>query len=60
MVQLHDGQTVTRPDLLRFSRQHLAGYKQPRRIRFVQQLPQTASGKIARQAVQALMIKESY
>lgn len=41
-------------DILTFSRQHLAGYKQPRRIRFVESLPQTASGKIHRKAVAAL------
>lgn len=42
---------ATEADILNFSRQHLAGYKQPRRIKFVEALPQTASGKIQRQAV---------
>lgn len=38
-------------DILTFSRRMLAGYKQPRRILFVESLPQTASGKVQRQAV---------
>ncbi len=41
-------------EILTFSRQLLAGYKQPRRILFVESLPQTASGKVQRQAVTEL------
>lgn len=48
MVEVRKGQTVSEEALLAFSRARLAGYKQPRRIRFVVQLPHTASGKIAR------------
>ncbi len=55
-VQLHAGKTVTRDALLAFSRGRLAGYKQPsaRHIRFVDALPETASGKIARRAVRTM------
>ncbi len=55
-VQLHAGATVTRDALLDFSRRRLAGYKQPsaRHIRFVDSLPETASGKIARRAVRTM------
>lgn len=55
-VQLHAGKTVTRDELLAFSRGRLAGYKQPsaKHIRFVDALPETASGKIARQAVRTM------
>ncbi len=38
-------------DLLAFGRSHLAGYKQPRQIKFVDQLPTTGSGKIQRREV---------
>lgn len=51
-VVLH--RTAPRPteaELLEFSRRTLAGYKQPRLIRFVEALPRTASGKIQREAV---------
>ena len=53
-VQLRAGETLSRDALLSFSRTRLAGYKQPAAnlIRFVDALPQTASGKIARQEVE--------
>jgi len=55
-VQLHAGETVTQDALLAFSRDRLAGYKQPsaKYIRFVDALPETASGKIARREVVTL------
>ena len=53
-VQLRSGETLSPEALLAFSRTRLAGYKQPAAnlIRFVYALPQTASGKIARQEVE--------
>ncbi len=51
MVQLRPSAAITKADLLTFCRQRLAGYKLPRYMRFVDALPQTASGKIARHAV---------
>jgi o-succinylbenzoate---CoA ligase len=42
-------------EILTFSRQRLAGYKQPRLIRFVAALPQTASGKVIREKVKELL-----
>jgi o-succinylbenzoate---CoA ligase len=44
--------SLTAEELLAHSRKRLAGYKLPRLIRFAPELPQTASGKIARQVVQ--------
>jgi len=55
LVQLKPDQTVTEAALLAFLREQLAGYKQPRRLRFTAELPQTASGKIARSAVTQIM-----
>ncbi len=54
VVQLRSGETLSPEALLAFSRTRLAGYKQPAAnlIRFVDALPQTASGKIARQEVE--------
>ncbi len=46
-------------DLTVFCRDRLAGYKVPRRVLFVDALPQTASGKISRAAVKALFGAES-
>ncbi len=55
MVVLRAGQPVSEADLDAFARQRLAGYKCPRLLRFVEALPQTASGKIARAAVAELL-----
>lgn len=59
-VQLHPGETLSQDDLLAYSRTRLAGYKQPaaQDMRFVTALPHTASGKIARQAVETLLASQ--
>ncbi|MEZ4728860.1 MAG: o-succinylbenzoate--CoA ligase [Caldilineaceae bacterium] len=51
LVECHPQQSVTANELLAFSRQRLAGYKQPRLLQFTAALPQTASGKVARRTV---------
>jgi O-succinylbenzoic acid--CoA ligase len=53
MVALRPGMRVSEEELIAFSRERLAGYKQPRRVVFVDELPQTASGKVQRSRVQA-------
>jgi O-succinylbenzoic acid--CoA ligase len=53
-VVLAGGATLTAAELIAFGRERLAGYKQPRQIRFVEALPRTASGKIRRDEVRAL------
>ncbi len=45
------GTAVTAQELTHFCRERLAGYKTPRQIYFVDDLPLTASGKIARPEV---------
>jgi O-succinylbenzoic acid--CoA ligase len=52
MVALREGGSLTETDLIAFSRERLAGYKEPRKIVFVDELPQTASGKVQRRVVQ--------
>ena len=56
-VHLRAGETLSRAALLAYSRTRLAGYKQPSagHILFVEALPKTASGKIARRAVEMLL-----
>ncbi len=53
MVQLLPEASLTESELLAFCRDRLARYKQPRLLKFVSELPLTASGKIARQEVMA-------
>ncbi len=52
-VVLRPQRSVSPAALQAFCRQYLAGYKVPRRWRFVAQLPRTASGKVRRAAVRA-------
>lgn len=53
-VILKPTRKVETAELIAFCRDYLAGYKLPRRLFFVEALPQTASGKIQRTAVKEL------
>jgi acyl-CoA synthetase (AMP-forming)/AMP-acid ligase II len=48
-VVLREGSTVSELELRKFLRGHLALYKIPRRIRFVERLPKGVTGKVQRQ-----------
>ncbi len=51
---LQPGAAIEKQEIQDFCRGHLAGYKLPRLIRFLPELPRTASGKIQRAAVCSL------
>jgi O-succinylbenzoic acid--CoA ligase len=57
-VVVNNGATITEQALVNFCREQLAGYKQPRLIRFVGSLPRTASGKVQRDKVKELFGSE--
>lgn len=50
---------VDREALMRHCRAHLAGYKIPREVQFVEALPQTASGKVKRGEVRRMLEGEA-
>lgn len=50
-VELRPGADVSAQELLELCRRRLAGYKVPREIRIVAELPRTASGKVVRRLV---------
>ena len=50
-----DGSDVTAEELIAHCREHLAGYKCPKRIEFVDELPRTATGKL-----QKFKLREKY
>ena len=50
-VVLHRGATLTEDGLLAHCRLHLASYKVPRRVFFVDDLPKTSTGKILRRSL---------
>jgi o-succinylbenzoate---CoA ligase len=54
-VVLRPGTKLTESALSDYCRGRLGGYKRPRAIRFLTDLPETASGKIHRQAVAELL-----
>jgi O-succinylbenzoic acid--CoA ligase len=56
LVVVREGRTIEAGELLRFARQRLAGYKLPRRLSFVDAMPQTALGKVARAAVREMLL----
>lgn len=50
-VVLRSGQTLTADELIAFCREGLAGYKTPKYVVIVDQLPKNASGKILKRAL---------
>jgi len=54
-VQLRSGATAEADELIATVRAHIARYKAPKQIVFVNALPRTASGKIQRAVVRSQM-----
>ncbi|MEX0828245.1 MAG: long-chain fatty acid--CoA ligase [Haliea sp.] len=52
-IVLKDGMRLTEEDVLGHCRKNLAGYKVPRKIRFVDELPHNATGKILKHLLKA-------
>ncbi|MGD9945574.1 MAG: AMP-binding protein [Burkholderiaceae bacterium] len=53
-IQLRPEQTAEAEEIVSFCRAHIAGYKVPRHIRFVEQFPMTGNNKIRRAEVKEL------
>jgi len=53
IVKLAEGQSLTERDVVDFCRDNLANYKCPRYVRFVNELPKTATGKVRKNVVAA-------
>ena len=51
VVVLREGQLMTAPELIDFCKTHLARYKAPKRIDFVDELPMNSVGKVLRREV---------
>ena len=45
-VVLAQQATATEDELVAYAREHMANFKVPRKVRFVEELPKTATGKI--------------
>jgi acyl-CoA synthetase (AMP-forming)/AMP-acid ligase II len=53
VVVLRQGHSITEEELIDFSRNHLASYKKPRSIDFVEELPKNAYGKVLKRELRA-------
>ncbi|GAA2005413.1 class I adenylate-forming enzyme family protein [Brevibacterium samyangense] len=58
-VSLQPGASVTEADIVAYCREHLAAYKAPRIVRFVEALPKTSSGKILRREMRQVAAAEA-
>jgi acyl-CoA synthetase (AMP-forming)/AMP-acid ligase II len=52
-VVLRPGPSLAAADVIAWSRDHMANYKVPRVVRFVEDLPRNASGKVQKQSLRA-------
>lgn len=59
VLKSHGGETTREADLIEFCRTRLAGYKKPRSIDLVKELPKNAAGKIDKARLKSLY-KEKY
>lgn len=58
-VVLRAGQTAGASDIVAFCRERIGGYKVPKRIQILPELPKNASGKILKTGLRALSDRES-
>ncbi|MDF1554577.1 MAG: long-chain-fatty-acid--CoA ligase [Deferrisomatales bacterium] len=54
IVVLKDGQTATEGEIIDFCRERMAGFKRPRSVVFVDDLPRTSTGKVQRKVLRDL------
>jgi acyl-CoA synthetase (AMP-forming)/AMP-acid ligase II len=58
VVVLKPDSKATESELIEFCREHLAHYKAPRRVEFIEALPRTATGKIQKNLLRARVWKD--
>ena len=56
-IELRQGESATADDIINFCRQHLAAFKCPREVRFIN-LPRTATGKMQKFRLREMLSKE--
>jgi acyl-CoA synthetase (AMP-forming)/AMP-acid ligase II len=57
-VQLRRGRSATADDLVAHCRDRIASYKKPKYVRFVDDLPRTASGKVQKHELKRLFVED--
>ncbi len=51
MVVLHPGESPAPSEIIDFTQKHIAGFKKPRHIEFLREIPKNAQGKILRREI---------
>ena len=59
VVVVHPGAKLSQEELLKYARAHLAGYKIPRSVEFIDEIPRTGSGKILKRELRAPYWKDA-
>ena len=59
VVELRPGATATEDEIIVFSTEHLADYKKPRSVDFVQELPRNPTGKLLKSQIRAPYWKDA-
>jgi len=60
VISLKKGQSITNRGMIRFCQKHLANYKLPKQIIFLDSLPKTAAGELHKEKLKALSYNEAY
>ena len=53
VVVVREGGSMTTDDVVAFAKEHLAGYKVPRSVTFIDELPKTGSGKVLKRELRS-------
>ncbi len=53
VVVVREGGSMTADDVMAFAKEHLAGYKVPRSVTFIDELPKTGSGKVLKRELRS-------
>ena len=59
MIVLRPGMTATEAEIIATARERLAGYKKPKKVIFVDELPKTVSGKIIKRELRDRFAEET-
>jgi fatty-acyl-CoA synthase len=57
-VKLKGGQTATEEEIIKFAREKMANFKAPKYVKFVNDFPMTATGKIQKFVLRDQAVKE--
>jgi fatty-acyl-CoA synthase len=57
-VKLKEGETVTEEEIISFARGKMANYKAPKYVKFVDDFPMTATGKIQKFVLKETAVSE--